>query len=268
MPSFQNLFNSKKIIIGMIHVPALPGAPNNKLSPKQIIQTVIDEAKLYKELGIDALMIENMHDVPYLKGSVGHEISTLMSILGYEIKKHTNLPCGIQVLAAANIEALAAAHSAQLDFIRVEGFVYGHLADEGLIESSAAELLRYRKKIGADNMMILTDIKKKHSSHAISSDTSIIEHAHAAEFFLSDGLIVTGKSTGLEANLEDLISVKKASHLPILVGSGINSNNIGKYYKYADGFIIGSYFKQKGNWKNSPDIQRIVSFLDAVKKCS
>ena len=48
-----------------------------------------------------------------------------------------------------------------------------------------------------------TDIKKKHSSHAITADVSIAETGHAAEFFLSDGVIVTGVSTGTEADLDE-----------------------------------------------------------------
>jgi len=51
-----------------------------------------------------------------------------------------------------------------LQFIRAEGFVFAHAADEGIIESDAGSLLRYRKAIEADDVMILTDIKKKHRS--------------------------------------------------------------------------------------------------------
>ncbi len=262
MNTFANYLNREKAVIGMVHIPALPGTPGNKYFPTEIINKAITEALVYEKMGLRTIMIENMHDVPYMNRKIGHEISTLMAIIGYEIKKQTSLYCGIQILAAANKEALASAHSAGMNFIRAEGFVFGHLADEGYIESSAAELLRYRKMIGAENVMIFTDIKKKHSSHAISSDTSIVEHAHAAEFFLSDGLIVTGKSTGLETNLEELISVKQAVKTPVLVGSGITTENISKYKAHANGFIIGSYFKKDGQWQNPPDEKRIETFMN------
>lgn len=49
-----------------------------------------------------------------------------------------------------------------LDFIRAEGFVFSHVADEGLLNACAGDLLRYRKLIGADHVRIFTDIKKKH----------------------------------------------------------------------------------------------------------
>ncbi len=128
-----NLFNIYKPVIGMIHVSALPGTPKYKGSVKQIIEQAKSEALIYKENGIDAIAIENMHDVPYLKRNVGPEITTLMSVIGYEVKNLTKFPCGIQILAGANQDALAAAHSAGLDFVRAEGFVFAHVADEGLL---------------------------------------------------------------------------------------------------------------------------------------
>ena len=52
--------------------------------------------------------------------------------------------------------------AADLQFIRAEGFVFAHVADEGVIESDAGQLLRYRKSIDADDIMVFTDVKKKH----------------------------------------------------------------------------------------------------------
>ncbi|MEM6807013.1 MAG: BtpA/SgcQ family protein, partial [Bacteroidota bacterium] len=204
MPLLHPLFKQSPAIIAMIHVPALPGTPGNKFSPAKIIMDCLAEAELYQRMGVDGIMIENMHDRPYMNREVGHEISTLMAIIGREVKSFAEIPCGIQILAGANKAALAAAFAADMDFIRAEGFVFGHLADEGMMQSDAAELLRYRKMIGAEHIRIFTDIKKKHSSHAISQDIDLMETAKAAMFFKSDGLIITGNATGEEANIMDV----------------------------------------------------------------
>ncbi len=250
----------------MIHLPALPGTPKNTLSPQKIIDSAVVEAKIYAQNGLNTVMIENMHDLPYLKQTAGHEISSVTSIIAYEIKQKLGIYCGIQILAGANKAALAAAHSAGADFIRIEGFVFAHLADEGYIESSAAELLRYRKMIAAQNILIFTDIKKKHSAHALTTDISIAETAEAAEFFLSDGIIITGASTGKQADIEELKEVKNSVKLPVLIGSGITAENIAEYYPHADAFIIGSYFKEEGNWQNPPEPKRIKKLLKEVEK--
>ncbi len=255
----------KKKIIAMIHVDALPGTPQYGGSLKTVYKKAIKEALIYAECGVDSIMIENMHDIPYVKRNLGHEISTAMAIIAYEIKRTVNLPIGIQILAGANKAALAAANSAGADYIRAEGFVFGHLADEGFFESDAGEILRYRKAIGAENVSVFTDIKKKHSSHAITSDISVVETAKAAEFFLSDGVIITGSATGEEASLEEIDAVKKSVSVPVLVGSGITEKNVELYYEKADGLIIGSYFKKKGFWKNGVDKNRVKKLLGKIR---
>jgi len=257
----QDLINSK-LVIGMIHLNALPGTPKYSGNVQNIIDLAISEAKIYKSAGLKGIMIENMHDVPYLNNSSGPEITSIMSIIAYEIKRQTNLFVGIQVLASANKEAIAIAHSANLDFIRAEGFVFAHVADEGITQSNAGNILRYRKQIGAENVLVFTDIKKKHSSHSITLDVSIVETAKAAEFFLSDGIVVTGSSTGAETDIDELSSVKQCTKLPIIIGSGITAENIDKYYNLADVFIVGSYFKNDGSWLNGVDKTRVKRFMN------
>ena len=126
----------------------------------ELVRAAKREARLYRKSGLDGVIIENMHDVPYLRGKVGPEIVAVMTAIESEVKTESALPVGIQILAGANIEAMAVAHAANLDFIRAEGFAYAHVADEGFIQSSAAKLLRYRRMIGATRVQVWTDIKK------------------------------------------------------------------------------------------------------------
>lgn len=263
----MNIFKDKqKRLIAMIHVPALPGTPSTKYTVNEIIKMCLNEAEIYLSEGIEVLMIENMHDTPYLLKRVGPEIISSMTVIALSIKNKFDVPCGIQILAGANKEAVAVAKSAELDFIRAEGFVFAHVADEGIFQSDAGELLRYRKQISADDVFIYTDIKKKHSSHSITADTNIVETAKAAEFFRSDGLIITGTATGKEADISELINVRENSHLPLLVGSGITNANLEKYFNLADGFIVGSFFKEGGYWENKISKGRVNSLVSEFNR--
>jgi hypothetical protein len=261
----HNFLQGKRTVIGMIHVEALPGTPKSASRMPEIIAKAKAEALIYKEAGIDVLAIENMHDVPFQR-RVGPEIVAAMAVIGYEVKNVTGLHCGMQILAAANTEALAAAHAAGLDFVRVEGFVFAHVADEGLIDGCAGEITRYRRRIGADDVLIITDIKKKHSSHAITADVDIVETARAAEFFLSDGVIVTGVATGAEASLEELQQVKQAVSIPVLVGSGVTVQNVERYLALADALIVGSYFKHDAHWTKGVEAERVRQFMATVNR--
>jgi len=155
-----SLFSQPKPVIAVIHVAALPGTPRNNQAPSEIVATAKREAQIYRDSGVDGLMIENMHDVPYVRGEAGPEIVAAMTAIGIAVKTECRLPVGIQILAGANIEAMAVAHVVGLDFIRAEGYAYAHVADEGLIQSSAAGLMRYRRMIGATNVQVWADVKK------------------------------------------------------------------------------------------------------------
>lgn len=255
-----------KTIIGMVHVAALPGTPENTKKMSAIVSEALRETLILTEGGVDAVMIENMHDRPYLNRCTGPEIVAAMTAVATEIRQAFKIPLGIQILAGANKAALAVSLAAGFDFIRAEGFVFGHLADEGWMNSDAGELLRYRKQIGAGHIKIFTDIKKKHSSHFVTSDISIAETAKAAEFFLSDGVIVTGVATGEKASVDEVKMVKNTVKIPVIIGSGIDSENIGDYWDFADAFIVGSSLKKEGNWENEIDRNQVVKLMDEVKQ--
>lgn len=253
------------MIWGMVHVGPLPGTPRDEGDFESVVKKAVFEAKLLEKHGCSGILFENMHDVPYLKTQVGPEITAAMAVVGAEIRRETKIPLGLQILAGANFSALSVAHAVGADWIRVEGFVFSHVADEGLIEACAGDLLRYRKELGASNIKIMADIKKKHSSHAITSDVDIVETAKAAEFFGADAVIVTGQSTGSKASVEELENVKKSISLPVLIGSGINSENV-KEYVLADGFIVGSAFKKGGQWRNDLDSNAISQIVQSIQQ--
>ena len=125
-------FANQPAVIGMIHVGALPGTPRAKKPLKELVSDAVREASIYRDAQVDGVILENMHDRPYLKGGdVGPEIVATMTRLAAEVRSILTCPCGIQVLAGANEAAIAVALAAGFDFVRVEGFVYGHIADEG-----------------------------------------------------------------------------------------------------------------------------------------
>ena len=263
------LFSQSKPVIGVIHVGALPGTPRSSQTISELTSTARREAQLYRESGVDGVMIENMHDLPYLRGEVGPEIVAAMTAIGVEVKTESRLPVGIQILAGANIEAMAVAHAAGLDFIRAEAYAYAHVADEGLIEASAAKLLRFRRMIGATNIQVWTDVKKKHAAHAITADVSLGETAETVEFLGADCVIVTGSATGKPPSAADVREAKAHCHLPVFLGSGISADNIDEFYSEANGFIIGSSFKVDGVWSNTIDPARVEKFLRMITgRCS
>jgi len=249
----------------MIHVGALPGTPRSATDLGQIIQQAVAEAATYTAAGLDGLLIENMHDVPYLCGKVGPEIVAGMTAVGLAVRRASPLPLGVQVLAAANREALAVAQACGATFVRIENFAYAHVADEGLMPvAEAGPLLRYRRQIGAENVAVVADVKKKHSSHAITGDVSLAQAAQTSEFFGADAIVVTGAATGQAASAQEVAAAGRAVRIPVWVGSGVRPDNLPLLWPHADAFIVGSFFKVDGSWSGPVDPARVEKFMTRV----
>lgn len=270
-PASKPLFSGRKLLIGMVHIAALPGTPGSRLPVAQIARLAAAEARTLAKAGFDALMIENMHDRPYIHQQHGPETVAAMTVVALEVRAAVGgtggMPLGIQVLSGGNREALAIALAAGFQFIRCENFVFAHVADEGLLAAAeAGPLLRYRRQIGAEHVLVLCDIKKKHASHAITADLSLADAAEAAEFFGADGLVVTGTATGKPTDPADVAAARAASRLPVLVGSGVTAAAIPSLIGKADALIVGSSIKRAGRWENPVDAGRAAAMVKAFGK--
>jgi len=254
-----------KRLIGMVHLGASPGTPFSELAPDAIAAAAVEEAKILADAGFDAIILENMHDAPYVHGDeLGPEVVAMAARSLAAVRGAVTLPVGMQILSGGNRHALACAHACGGSFIRCENFVFSHVADEGLLaRAEAGALLRYRRSIGAESVPVYCDIKKKHASHAITGDLSIGEIAEAAEFFGADGLIVTGTATGHPTDPGHVREVRDACSLPVLVGSGVSPKTTAALLEHADALIVGSWIKAGGTWKNPVDPARAAEMAGA-----
>jgi len=255
----------KKFLAAMIAVQPLPGAPLYRDDDEQIVSQVLLDLQAYIDAGVDAVVLENSHDLPYVKPSLDGRSVELMKRIAREVRTRFAGPIGIQMLEAANDTALEIGAEADLDFLRVEGYVFAHVGGAGIIESCAGKLLRRRKELGCEQIKIFGDVKKKHCSHALTADLDILDEIKQAEFFLVDGVIVTGARTAEPPSLAELRRVKKHAQVPVVIGSGMTPQNIRSYYKFADGFIVGSTFREKGNFLGALDRKRLNIFMKVFR---
>lgn len=266
MGRIGEILGRERAIVAMVHVGALPGTPRHERPLDGIAAQAVREARLLANAGFDAIVLENMHDVPYLRREVGPEIVAGMTRVGRAVRDAVDVPLGVQVLAGANRAAVAVAQAIGASFVRAEGFVFAAVADEGLLEEAdAGPLLRYRRAIGAEEVRILADVKKKHSAHAITADVDIVETAKACAFLGADGVIVTGSATGEAVDAAELRAVAAGGGLPVLVGSGVSADSVAGLLEHADGVIVGSWLKRDGKWFHEPDPARVEAFVRAAR---
>ena len=263
----ERLFGRIKVVIGVIHSLPLPGAPNYDGDPiERIYAYACAEARRYAEGGVDGLIVENHGDIPFAKpDELGPETSAVMAVMTDRVRREVNLPVGVNVLANGAVQAIATAKAAGASFVRVNQWANAYVANEGFMEGKAGAATRYRAALRARDIAIFSDVHVKHGAHAITADRSLTELTRDAQFFDADAVIVTGQRTGDSASLDELDVVKKASSLPVVVGSGVNNENVGPIFDYADAVIVASALKHDGGWWNEVDPERLRAFMAVVR---
>lgn len=263
----KTIFNKPQVIIGVVHCPPLPGSPRFRDKDFQrAINSAVSDATAYVKGGVDGLIIENHGDIPFLKPDrIGHETSAALAVIADRVRQQFDVPFGINVLANAAIPALAVAKASGASFVRVNQWANAYVANEGIVEGEAAVALRYRAAIGADEVAIFADAHVKHGAHAIVADRTVSELVRDVEFFDADAVICTGQRTGDAAPVEEIKTMRAATSLPLLVGSGATLDNIAELLPLLDGVIVASALKQDGVWWNPVDQARVEAFMNKVR---
>ncbi len=257
----SRLFGTSAPIIGMLHLRPLPGTP--RAEPISVVrERMLEDLDALVKGGVDGLILENYGDAPYFPGRVPPQTASYLTRLAMEVRGLTALPLGINVLRSDGISALAVAAAVGAEFIRVNVYTGVRVSGEGLIQGSAHEIQRYRQELGVD-VKVFADVDVKHSTGLGPVDltdeiTETILRGRA------DAVIVSGKATGSDTDLEDLRRAKESAGLtPVLAGSGVTVESVADTLRWADGAIVGTGFKVGGVTDNAVDVETVRALMDA-----
>ncbi len=256
-----------KPIIGMLHAPPLPGSPRYGGDWESVIRAVLFDAETLVDAGLHALQLENFGDAPFFPRRVPAETVSAMTRLAADVARRFDVPLGINLLRNDGESALAIAAAVGAAFIRVNVLCGARVTDQGLIEGIAHDLLRLRRRLGADTVQILADVDVKHSAPlAVRPIGDDVEDAIGRGG--ADAIIVSGTATGKPINRDHLDSARIAAGETLLfVGSGVTTDTLPELWPYADGFIVGTALKQEGVTANPVDLDRARELMAAHRAC-
>jgi membrane complex biogenesis BtpA family protein len=253
-----------KPVIGVVHLPALPGSPKWRGKLGSVIARAVADAKAYAQGGVDAVIIENFWDAPFTKTNVGPETVAAMAVAGSAVRDVIEIPVGFNVLRNDAFSALALCAACGGSFVRVNVHSGAMLTDQGIIEGDAYNTVRYRQRICPD-VLLFADI---HVKHAVPlGDFTIEDSAHdTLERGRADALIISGTGTGVAADIDDVERVRRACpKAKILLGSGVTLENAPEFLRFADGVIVGTSLKVGGKLFNPVDPKRVAALVKVVR---
>lgn len=264
MTWLKELFEVETPVIGMCHLPALPGDPHYQ--PGSSLDSIVDYARrevtALQNGGIDGVLISNEFSLPYLTKTEPITATVMARIIG-EIRSTITVPFGVNVLwdGVASID-LAVATGAS--FVR-EIFTGAYASDFGLWDTNVGAAARHRARMGASDVRLLFNIVPEAAAYLADRDLTAI--ARSTVFNARpDGLCVSGLTAGASTDIDHLRTVKGAvGETPVIVNTGVNKDNVADLLSVADAAIVGTHLKRDGTFENPIDESRVAALMTAAR---
>lgn len=255
-------------VIGMIHLPPLPGSPRWGGDMAAVTRAALEDAAALAGAGVGAVMVENYHDAPFHPEQVPPATVAALAVVAASVREaHEDLALGVNVLRNDAASALAVATAVGARFVRVNVHVGAAVADQGPLTGRAWHTLRLRRELGAD-VGILADLRVKHAAPLVARDLD----AEARDLRLrglADGVIVSGAATGAASDPDEFDAVRAVlPDCPLLVGSGATPATVGALLHVADACIVGTALQtaEPAAGRRRIDAARARAFVAAVSE--
>ena len=258
---FRQLFTSPKPIIGVIHLPALPGYPDSP-GLDAVLDKAVNDLSALERGGVDGVLVENFADRPFRLKARPETVAAMTRVARELVLTAKTAVVGVEVLLNDPAASLAVAKMAGAGFMRTDFFVdpMERPEFEGPIDIDPEGLMSYRRSIGADDVLVLADIQVKFATMLV--DRTLAESARLAADHGADAIGVTGNETGDPPSARTVEQAKSgAGACPVLVGSGLDVANASMLMAAADGAIVGTSLKTADHI----DAAKVGELVDTVR---
>jgi len=262
-------------LIGVIHLPPLPGSPCFEGRVEGLVDGVMRDAEALSAAAFDGVIIENFGDAPFFPHAVPPVTVAAMTRCAVAVQNAApQLRLGVNVLRNDVRAALAIA--AALDgaaMVRANVHVAARVTDQGIIEGRAHETLRLRRELGLAKTQLWCDVDVKHSAALEGHPRSVFEMTRETiGRGLADAVLVTGEGTG--ASVADEVvgaALQAADGAPVYAASGVVPEALEALMRPRGerrlaGVIVGSWLREGGRAGGPIDPDRALRFAAAYRR--
>lgn len=227
MSRFDETFINPKPILGMLHLAG--DGPKAKLTQAE------EEARIMAGEGVDGLVVENYF------GDAEDVERVLERLCGLDLATRI----GVNVLRD-NVRAFALAKRFPVSFIQVD---------------SVADLAAHRESVSA---LLLGGVRFKYQPILSGRPEEEDVRIGASR---CDGLVVTSDATGQPTDMDKVARFRTATGgtVPLLIGAGLTETNAAEQLAYADGAVVGSWFKHDHKDTGRVEAAHVARLMRAVR---
>ena len=261
----MEIFDTDTPVIGMVHLPPLPDAPDFESNREGIRERMCRDASALEAGGVDGIMLENFGDAPFYPDRVPRHVVAEITALAATLRDQVSIPFGVNVLRNDVRSAIGIAAATGGAFVRVNVHTGARLTDQGIVKGTAHETLRLRERLDAE-VAVFADLNVKHSAPLAQRPVEqtlgdLVERGGA------DAVVVSGTGTGAAVDKDVLDRVVKhrdarGLDVPILIGSGVTPETAPDLLSLADGAIVGTALKHDDETTGPVDeraVERLVA---------
>ncbi|MDO8108352.1 BtpA/SgcQ family protein [Isoptericola sp. b441] len=260
----SEVFDVPKPVIGMCHLPALPGDPGYDAAGgmDKVLAHARQEVAALQDGGIDGILISNEFSLPYLTTTEPITAVAMARVIG-EIRSELRVPFGVNVLWDG-VASIDLAVSTGASFVR-EVFTGVYASDFGLWNTDVGKAARHRARMGATGVRLLYNIVPEAAAYL--AERSLAQLTRSTVFNgTPDGLCVSGLTAGAATDTSTLAVVKEnAGAVPVFVNTGVRPDTVAESLEYADAAIVGTSLKRDGVFENEVDRARVAELMAVVR---
>ena len=259
----KEMFRTKKPIIGLLHLEALPGDPFYKGSMKEVIECARKDLDALQKGGVDGILITNEMSLPYQKHISTVTVASMARVIG-ALEAELSLPFGAEAIydPEATIELCAAVDA---DFSRCV-FTGAYVGDLGIIDHDVSRSLRLRRYLERQDLRLFFFVNSE--GEVLLNDRGTEEIVKTMMFNCRpDALVAAGSMAGVSPDGTLLETTAKAAggRLPVFCGTGCREDTIENIFKTADGAFVGTTFKKNTALGERIELERVRSFMGAAR---
>ncbi|MBA3450405.1 MAG: BtpA/SgcQ family protein [Chloroflexia bacterium] len=252
--------DGEKSIIGMVHLRPLPGGPLASTPLPEVIVQAVRDARALESGGVDAVLVQNRGDRAFVAEHAPPDVIAAMGAIVHAVVHAIGLPVGVHVLRNDTAASIAIAHVAGAHFVRAAVLTGVSPSAQGWLRGTPHDLLRYRRTIGAERILLLADVASMHNARSLHD---VGDAASEAVFFgAADAVVVA------DGNEDAAVALQQAAaervQAPILVGGYVTADNLPRLLKHADGAIVGEAFEHRAR-EAGVDEARVRDFMARLR---
>ena len=228
-------------LVGVLHLPPLPGAINyTGQSVRDIARIAAEDARVLAVAGFTDVMVQDASDNPQPTLANTATIASL-SAIGAIVRDATDVSLGVVVGHNDGAASVAIAHAIGAQFVRVKVLTGVSTGPDGWIEGCSMQVAHMKRLLGS-GVEVWADAHEA-TSKALTGDVSWAA-AEALSFGGANKIIVT-RNSGVADAISDIAAVRAVvgNDTDILIGGRVSGTTLDAAMHGSDGAILGSALK-------------------------